>query len=119
MFSPPASTRSLGSCPHPAAGAALAIALLLLWVGAWAKTSRYRTNAEPSPHFSKSVKITRTPAGEEIELDSLGLPPDFLRLPEFSHLSPAPAPVIADVPRERFPVAPLLRGPPAVSPVLL
>jgi hypothetical protein len=73
------------------------MAAVVLFGATWAKASRYDLRAVPSPHFSKSVKVTRV-----LFLNWLGDEPVALaatnpRMPEpdWGGLTPLPAPMAA------------------------
>jgi hypothetical protein len=94
----------------------IALAIALVCVSTWAKTSRYDRHASPSRHFSTSVKVVQA---HSPSWDVARLPADLTSIP-WQHelpskvLAPLPEPA-SDQAAPAVPLFPPLRAPPSAS----
>jgi len=95
--------------------ACIVLAVMLLFVSAVAKTSRYHVNATPSRHFSTSVKVARALFHNWASVEAPAVLVQVSGLPEAPRIEPAP---VAQPPSEVASASvllfPSLRAPPVL-----
>ena len=91
------------------------MALVLLFGAAWAKASRYDSNAVPSAQFSSSIKIARAlfPSTPDDDSQALIMAAACLPEPDWSGIAPVPAALLS--PGNPPLPARALRGPPVAA----